>query len=236
MIGIYVWTQIPHGSTSPSIFNGKALLFTLLVTYSFILRNSSAIGFIPLILHKAFYEKNFKMFALSGIIVALPLLFITVLADSLYYGKLTITSWNFIKFNVIEEGGDIFGVNAWHDYLKSFMVEYLKQLTLLYIPAFFIYTYKQIKKGIFPELSLIISFYLFVLSRVSHKEARFMVPIIPLILLQISLCISSLYNVLSIKFFKGIMIYTVALHLLTLGHSFGKGKGYLATDFILSID
>ena len=170
MIVMYVWTQIPHGSMSPSIFNWKAILFTLLVTYSFILRNSSAIGFIPLILHKVFYQRNFKMFVLSGILVAVPMLLITVAADSIYYGKLTFTFWNFLKFNVLEGGSDFFGINPWHDYLLKFMVEYLKQLTLIYIPAFFIYTYKQIKKGVFPELSLIISFYLFILSRVNHKE------------------------------------------------------------------
>jgi len=142
MIVMYVWTKIPHGSTYPSIFNWQALLFTLLVTYSFILRNSSAIGFIPLILHKAFYQRNFKMFALSGILVALPLILITVAADSIYYGKLTFSSWNFLKFNVLEGGSDFFGINPWHDYLLKFMIEYLKQLYILFIPAFFICTYK----------------------------------------------------------------------------------------------
>ena len=63
-----------------------------------------------------------------------------------------------------------------------------------------------------------------------------MLPIIPLILLQISYVAKSLYNSLSTKMFKGLMIYTVALHLLSLGHSFGKGKGYLATDFIIEWD
>jgi len=126
MVGIYLWTKIPHGSSASSIFNWKALLFTFLVTFSFILRNSSAIGFIPLILHKAFYQRNFKMFALSGILVALPMLLITVAADSIYYGKLTITSWNFYEFNVLESKSDFFGIMAWHDYLKAFMMEYLK--------------------------------------------------------------------------------------------------------------
>ena len=32
------------------------------------------------------------------------------------------------------------------------------------------------------------------------------------------------------------MIYIFAVQLITIGHSFGKGKGYLATDFIIERD
>jgi len=114
MIGLYVWNKIPSGELTRSLLSGKALLMTFLITASFIMRNSSAVGWLPLVFYKVFYQRNFKMFVISGFLIAVPMLVLAVAADSWFYGKLTFTHWNFLKFNVIDEGSSSFGVDPWH--------------------------------------------------------------------------------------------------------------------------
>ena len=70
------------------------------------MRNTSPVGWIPLLLVKVIYDGSFKPFFLSLFIVAIPIIVACVILDSLYYSKdgdfeIVVTSYNFLKVNVV---------------------------------------------------------------------------------------------------------------------------------------
>lgn len=93
------------------------------------MRNTSPVGWIPLLLVKIIDEGAFLPFLTSGIFVALPLIFVIVYLDSIYYMgantsstgtsldtrdeakqfEWTVTGYNFLKINVIDGLSKYFG-------------------------------------------------------------------------------------------------------------------------------
>jgi len=82
-------------------FDLNTMKMTALISLSFMIRNTSPVGWIPLLLIKIIYEKSFINFLKAGIFVAIPVIILTILADSLYFGEITITSYNFLKANLL---------------------------------------------------------------------------------------------------------------------------------------
>ena len=74
------------------------------------IRNTSIMAWVPLLIIKMFTKRAIISFILSAILVALPTLALVVALDSLYYGGLTITAWNFLLINVLENRSSDFGV------------------------------------------------------------------------------------------------------------------------------
>lgn len=113
---------------------------------------------------------NLKAFIINFLLICLPIIFIGLAFDSVYYGKLTITAVNFFIFNVTKGLSNWFGESPWHYFLTVLMKDYLKILFLLYIPAYFYDLHNDIKSKRFPEISCVIAMYLISLSRIPHKE------------------------------------------------------------------
>lgn len=82
-------------------FDHNTAWLTALITISFVIRNTSPIGWLPILFLKIVNEGSFVPFLIAGFVVALPLLGISVLLDSLFFGNLTFTSWNFVNINVL---------------------------------------------------------------------------------------------------------------------------------------
>lgn len=135
MIGLNLVSQIPVSAPLTSL---PAFSFTALVSIATMMRNSSLVFWIPIILFKALFHKNILLFILTATTVALPIIGLSLGADMIYYGKFTITPLNFINFNVLTAGSDFFGVRPSIFYLTDFILIYLKSLTLLYPFAFLV--------------------------------------------------------------------------------------------------
>lgn len=92
-------------------FDQNLMIVTALATLSFIIRSTSVVGLIPLLLSKIIYDGCFFVFLIAGFTVAIPLVAFGVILDSLFFGSLTITWWNFVKFNIIEGRSSDFGTD-----------------------------------------------------------------------------------------------------------------------------
>ena len=70
------------------------------------MRNTSPIGWVPLLAIKVIKEGSFVPFIVAGVFVALPIIFLSVAIDTKFYlgevnGKEWVfTSWNFVQMNV----------------------------------------------------------------------------------------------------------------------------------------
>lgn len=104
-------------------FTKNTIILTALITVSFMMRNTSPVGWIPLLGYKVLYEGSLKPFIISGIFVALPLIYGLILLDTKWYGnsnkwygnphddKLVLTSYNFLKMNLLDGLSKFFGTS-----------------------------------------------------------------------------------------------------------------------------
>lgn len=63
------------------------IVFTILLTISFMMRNTSPVGWVPLLFLKVKNDGAFLPFLLSGIFFALPIIALCIYLDSVYYWR-----------------------------------------------------------------------------------------------------------------------------------------------------
>lgn len=169
-------------------FNKSVAIMTALISISFIMRNTSPIGWIPLLFIKVVKEGSFKAFFIALILVGLPLIGLSILLDTMYYGndEWTITSLNFLRINLVEGLSKYFGDDPSYQYLFVYMPMIFTVLYPASLLSFYVYAKDTISiKKTTPILTYFVGFYLIVFSIISHKEYRFLVPIIPFTFLMI---------------------------------------------------
>jgi GPI mannosyltransferase 3 len=206
LIGLYVYDRIGNDKGW-----SKTALFTLIVSLAFLIRNSSVIGWAPLIAFSTLRSvSQFMKYFKSGILIGLPILSAVIAVDSWFYGKLTFTPYNFYYMNVAEDVSSLFGTEPWHFFLTTGNRKIFKLLSLTVLPVFLFFTIQVLRRREVPEISLFIVFYGLILSIVKHKELRFVHPLIPLILAQISFCIKVMIQKWRMtKLIKFFLIYTL---------------------------
>lgn len=169
-------------------FNASAVIFTALITISFMIRNTSPIGWIPLLFLKVIKEGSFFPLLISLITVAFPLMALCIYCDSIYYsksgcfdsGEITLTSLNFLKVNVYQGLSKYFGDEPFYSYIAAWMPLVFLVMYPFVFPAIYLYTketYSNKKQQ--PYLTYFVAFYLLIFSLIKHKELRFLIPILP---------------------------------------------------------
>lgn len=150
---------------------------------SFMIRCTSPIGWIPLILYKIIKEGSFCAFFLSGLIVALPTLIALVAIDSIYYEQLTFVAYNFLYKNLVENVSASFGVSPPTEYLYKTLPWALNFIGIITIAAICNNINECRSKREFPHFLVLVFTYTLAFSMIPHKEDRFVVPIIPYLLI-----------------------------------------------------
>lgn len=110
----------------------------------------------------------------------LPVLCSVTVLDSIVYGKLTFTAWNFIRFNVLEGGSSHFGSHPWHWFISQGLPAVL---TIHLIPIFWGIVISLQNRSIPFVFFCVPALYIVIHSLIAHKEHRFLLPIIPLLCL-----------------------------------------------------
>uniref|UniRef100_A0A0R3RKB5 Mannosyltransferase n=1 Tax=Elaeophora elaphi TaxID=1147741 RepID=A0A0R3RKB5_9BILA len=105
-----------------------------------------------------------------------PVLFIVIILDSVAYGKLTFTTWNFIRFNVLEGGSSHFGSHPWYWFISQGLPAVL---TIHLIPIFWGIIIAVRNRCIPFAFFSAPALYVTIHSLIAHKEHRFLLPIIP---------------------------------------------------------
>lgn len=67
-------------------FDKNVRMFTLLISLSFVIRSSSPIGWVPLLVIKIFADNSFVPFLISGFLIAIPVIAFGIMIDTWYYG------------------------------------------------------------------------------------------------------------------------------------------------------
>ena len=82
-------------------------MLTATITLSFLIRNTSPIGWVPLLAIKVLFEGAFVPFLTAGIFIALPMIGALISVDTLYFlgavdgSNWVVTSYNFMEKNIV---------------------------------------------------------------------------------------------------------------------------------------
>ncbi|MCL7763179.1 hypothetical protein MPF19_07090 [Polaribacter sp. Z014] len=158
------------------------LFLGLIFGSSFLFRYQIAFAILGVIFWLIFIRKeklNKIIIILLGILFTV---FLGILLDSWFYGELTIAPYNYFVENIINNKAAEFGVSPWYFYIVLILFYALLPIGILLISSTIIFTYHK-------KTSLItwaIIPFLIIHSLVSHKEIRFLFPLInfaPIILI-----------------------------------------------------
>lgn len=102
-------------------FNASYAKMTALLIINFMIRNTSAIFWVPLFLIKIIKDRAFPPLLISLVLVALPVLCICIFLDTAFYGfkEIVVTPYNFLYYNVILGYSSHYGIDPPYEYLTS---------------------------------------------------------------------------------------------------------------------
>ena len=158
----------------------NSMIYVAIIATSFVLRGTTAIFWLPLVLYhcKILYQNgNIVGSLISKMVpVAITVLVIATTIDSIFHGKLAFTHWNFFKLNLLVDVNTQCGVSN-------------GVMTLLYlilqlnfcILAFGVGLWKSLKDDKVCNIYLVSVFWtVYVFSNINHQEPRFILPLLPL--------------------------------------------------------
>jgi phosphatidylinositol glycan class B len=96
-------------------------LMTVSITLAFIVRSSSIIGWVPLLLAKMYQSKAYIISFLTVAYIAILLIIISISIDSMFYKRLTCPQYNFLYYNILESLSEKFGVDHWSFYIDQLL-------------------------------------------------------------------------------------------------------------------
>lgn len=124
----------------------------------------------------------------SLIFAAAPTLAILIALDSLYYKTLTFTAYNFLYKNIIENVSAKFGVSPFEEYIITTLPKVMSLNLIFFVIGTFLNIKETFNLKKFPYFLLFILTYLIIVSFIPHKEERFILPIMPYIMLITGNC------------------------------------------------
>ncbi|EPZ34938.1 Adaptin ear-binding coat-associated protein 1 NECAP-1 domain-containing protein [Rozella allomycis CSF55] len=126
---------------------------------------------------------NYKQLK-SMVLIGLLMLCASIVMDSLYYGRLVFVMLNFLEFNVLRGLSSFYGTHPWHWYFS----QGVWVISTIQYPLFIFGFFKSPSK----EYGLIVFSTILFYSALSHKEFRFIHPILPIIHLYCGVSMKSL--------------------------------------------
>lgn len=153
-----------------------------LVGAACVVRPTAAILFLPLCLEHLWKSRCKQKLALRYFLTIATVLLLSVGIDSWYYGHLVVVPWRFAHFNVVSGLSSHYGTHPWHWYLTQGIPA---TLTTHLVPFLLAVVYCP---GRHKALLPVCLWSVFAYSCLSHKEFRFLLPVLPL-----CLCIASDY-------------------------------------------
>lgn len=146
-----------------------------LVALAFVIRPTAVIIWIPLLISHFWKEqKKVDLLVQHYAPVGLTTLGISLLIDRIFYGKWILVQLNFLKFNVLQNLGTFYGSHPWHWYI----FQGLPVVLGTHLPFFIHGCYMAQKR--YRTLLVAVIWTVLIYSMLSHKEFRFIYPVLPL--------------------------------------------------------
>ncbi|ESZ92192.1 glycosyltransferase family 22 protein [Sclerotinia borealis F-4128] len=145
-------------------------------------------------------SRDYIVFIREAVLCGSFILLISAFSDRLYFGEWTFPPYQWLHFNISQNLAVIYGQNDWHYFLS----QGLPLLLFTYLPftilsIFKTYTPSTITKQTFTSniqiiLTHLTAVMIFILSTISHKEVRFIYPLLPILLILTAPSITSFFT------------------------------------------
>ncbi|XP_061203440.1 GPI mannosyltransferase 3 [Neopsephotus bourkii] len=153
---------------------GSSCKYLALIALAIIIRPTAVILWIPLVFSHFFQEQRKADFILHSCIpVGLVTIGTSLIIDRVFFGEWVLVQLNFLKFNVLQNFGTFYGSHPWHWYFT----QGLPVILGTHLP-FFIHGCVLAPKRYRIFLMAVI-WTVLVYSTLSHKEFRFIYPVLP---------------------------------------------------------
>jgi len=168
---------------------------TAALTLSFMIRNTSPVGWPPLLLMKIIYDGSLKPILLAGLFVFLPTVGLCVAVDSFYYGEYPVfTSYNFVKANLAEGLSKYFGTDPIYYYVTFIFPWFFTVLVPAVFGGLWIYGKDSYTSSRKPYILVLTLTYVGIFSVIPHKEARFLLPVLPFCFLMAGYAVEKVFK------------------------------------------
>jgi phosphatidylinositol glycan class B len=191
---------------------GAGFLFGL----SFLCRFQMSFFIIGLFAWLLFIKKEqikWLVLGFAGLAVAL---FVGLLIDQWFYGKLTLTWWNYLDLNLFKDKASAFGKEPIYFYLEESLIQLIPPFSVLIIFSCFAF-WKTNTRHVITWITIP---FIFLHFFVSHKELRFLFPVINFLPFMIIFYFQSIQysNNKFILFFKrpGFLNFAITVNLILL--------------------
>jgi phosphatidylinositol glycan class B len=172
-------------------FDKNLVMVVILQSISFVIRNTSPIGWVVILLYKACYTnggspnvktefwKMIQNYILSFFVIFLPIFGLSIWLDSKFYGSFTVVPYNFINVNVFEGLSQTFGADPPDKYISLEIPARFNIFFPVLVLGLIQHYYSLTRKHLVPYLVYYCVSILVFLSFISHKEPKFLLPIFP---------------------------------------------------------
>uniref|UniRef100_A0A8D0L3I9 Mannosyltransferase n=1 Tax=Sphenodon punctatus TaxID=8508 RepID=A0A8D0L3I9_SPHPU len=152
----------------------SSIKYLTLVALAFIIRPTAVIPWMPLLFRHFLQEpKKINLILHNCVPVGLVTLGISLIIDRVFFGKWVLVQLNFVKFNVLQNLGSFYGSHPWHWYFTQGLPVVLGT----HLP-FFIHGCLHAPKR-YHIFLVVVVWTVLVYSTLSHKEFRFIYPVLP---------------------------------------------------------
>lgn len=213
---VYPW---PQGARK------RDRIYLWIVAFSCLLRPTSCILWLPLCLYDIGRSPSpCRRIMYDFLPVGFLSMIVSTLLDSWLHKAWTLTPWNFLRINVVSGVSSHYSVQPWYWYLTSGVPSVWGSLTV----PLFCYVVKTVYQGRARHVILFATFVwtIFIYSCIGHKEFRFLLPLVPIMLLYTSLQVYSWLSSFSSSWVLAfiscvVVIETALLVFLSLFHQVG---------------
>ncbi|KAL1116795.1 hypothetical protein AAG570_005265 [Ranatra chinensis] len=164
-------------------------VFVTLVTLLVFVRPTASVIWLPLVLINVAGASKpilhiLRVYVPVGIVVGST----CVALDSYFYDRIVITPWNFFKMNVLENIGEFYGSHSavWFFYCGVPVVLGIHTLPFYYASVRTLLDLSHVKRKLMydVETQMVVTVFwsLIVFSFIAHKEFRFLLPLVPMML------------------------------------------------------
>lgn len=166
-------TQVPRSYAIAALFCGLA----------FLCRFQCAFMILGLFLWLIFIRKASAKNIINMLLIGLAVVIFGIIIDSLFYGSLTISAWNYFQENIINDKASHFGIRSAGDYLFDIFRALYFPLGLIVVASLLIYIVR-FKTSVITWVMLPLIVIHFIIP---HKEVRFLFPLVnflPLVIIR----------------------------------------------------
>ncbi|XP_045863329.1 GPI mannosyltransferase 3 isoform X2 [Meles meles] len=152
----------------------NSVKYSSLVAFAFIIRPTAIIPWIPLVFRHFWQEqKKLDLILHQFLPIGFVTLSLSLIVDRIFFGQWTLVQYNFLKFNVLQNLGTFYGSHPWHWYFSQGFPAILGT----HLPFFIHGCFLAPKR--YRILLVTVLWTLLVYSMLSHKEFRFIYPVLP---------------------------------------------------------